>query len=250
MYSFNAIIEVKKSHQEKNTSPLLRDYIFSLIDKTNEEFFGNRSSFKCAQTALATAYLLHKFNIKPIYILGAICVPKIAEDHTRSNWHGFWGADHHYWIMTEFGEIVDLSVAYIHGHPKEQDTIFQMPPIWINTKNGMPNCFKYLPDQWFNIDFSNGKPNTSFEVDNDETTDLSPKEELSQYWKALDKNLELPKIKLRNRFSCRIESGITEESLKTFPSVYLNSIPAFLNLQLELPSWVRNRESELMASYT
>lgn len=249
MSSFDIEKEVEISRINRATTLALRDYIFKVIDETNIEVFGERSSLKCAQTALATAFLLSKLGVKTVYILGSICVPKISTNLATMDWHGFWGGDHHYWIMTEFGEIVDISVAYLHMHPQEKLSLLEMPPIWINTNQGVPACFKYLHSECFNVDYSEGMPKIVFLENNDVTSTLSPEDEMIEYWTALEQNIiEKNKTDI-SRFPCLISEGITEHDLHVSNSAYLNAIPKFLDANIELPLWIIQTEAELMAPY-
>lgn len=241
--------EAKLSLDKRVTTLNLRDYIFSVVDETNLEIFGDKSSFKCAQTALATAFLLSKFGIESVYILGSVCVPKISVNLSTMSWHGFWNNDHHYWIMTKFGEIVDLSVAYLHRHPVQKTSILEMPPVWIDTNQGVPTCFKYFNSECFNVDYSQGRPVITFLEDNDKTATLSPEQELAEYWAALEQNFMKTEKTYVSRFPCHITEGMTENDLHTSTSAYLNLIPKFLDENIESPRWIIEREAELMAPY-
>ena len=249
MINFDIEEEAKLSRNKKMTTLAFRDYIFSVVDESNLEVFGERSSFKCAQTALATAYLLSKFGIESVYILGSVCVPKISTDLSIMSWHGFWNNDHHYWIMTKFGEIVDLSVAYLHMHPMQKSAILEMPPVWIDTNQGVPTCFKYFHSECFNVDYSQGIPVTKFLEDNDKTTALSPEQEMAEYWAALERNFMKTDKTYVSRFPCHITEGMTENDLRISTSTYLSSIPKFLEKNIEFPQWIIEREAELMAPY-
>ena len=249
MSGFDIKQEAKISRKKRKTTLPLRDYIFSVVDETNLEVFGERSSFKCAQTALATASLLSKYGIKTVYILGSTCVPKISTDLSIMSWHGFWGDDHHYWVMTEFGEIVDLSMAYLHLHPQEKLSLLEMPPVWIDTNQGIPTCFKYFHSECFNLDYSEGRPETIFLDDNDKTATTSPEQEFAEYWAVFERNFLKKDKTYVSRFPCHISEDITEDALHISKSAYLNAIPKFLNENIEFPRWILQREAELMAPY-
>ncbi|ENM5895723.1 hypothetical protein NTH50_003915 [Vibrio mimicus] len=54
-----------------------------------------------------------------------------AENSIAPRWNGFWGDDHHVWLMTEFGELVDLTIKYLHLYPVTKgNNQLEMPAIW------------------------------------------------------------------------------------------------------------------------
>jgi hypothetical protein len=98
------------------------------------------------QSSIATNLLLAELGIKSRSFVGEVCVAQVFEnDSSHPNWNGFWGDDHHIWSCNEFGEVIDLTIKYLHLHPvTKTDGQLPMPAIWWEDNVQWPAVMRYL----------------------------------------------------------------------------------------------------------
>lgn len=156
--------QVEKSAARKRTTPFLRRLVFQTVDTVSRMHYGKYYSMKCVQTAAATKMLLAKVGIGSRLTLGAVCFPKILISGQFAGWTGFWDADHHVWIETEFNEVVDLTISQLHDHPRTREREMQTPAIWWQQGNGWPPIIRYLFDTCVDgVDLENAGDQESYE---------------------------------------------------------------------------------------
>lgn len=141
--------QTTKAQNERRTPDFIRRLCFSLVEKVLIQHYSDSYSMRCLQSSLSIALILKRFGIKSQAYTGEVCVPQVFSDNkTAPRWNGFWGDDHHVWLMTEFGEIVDLTIKYLHLHPMNKDNNqLQMPAIWWSDAARCPSVIKYLPQR-------------------------------------------------------------------------------------------------------
>ena len=139
--------QVEKATRVGATSPVLRSLVFSVVDRVAQAHYGDQYPLKCLQTAAATQQLLATIGIKSSLWGGAVCFAEVFDDASDISWGGFWGEDHHVWVITEFKEYVDLSISRLHQHPKSRRTDgVPVPAVWWDDITQWPPVIRYLPD--------------------------------------------------------------------------------------------------------
>ena len=138
--------QIKKSRSEKKTSYFLRRLIFLLVDNTLKNHYEDTYAMRCLQSSIAINLLLAELGIKSQSIVGDVCVAQVFEnDSSHPNWNGFWGGDHHVWSCNEFGEVIDLTIKYLHLHPvTKTNGQLPMPAIWWEDNVQWPVIMRYL----------------------------------------------------------------------------------------------------------
>ena len=164
--------QTKKSHHTKCTSLFLRRLIFQTVDVVTRAHYGNEYCMKCLQTSTGVQILLADMGIKSRLTFGAVCAPKLLKTGKFGGWTGFWDDDHHVWLETEFGEVVDLSISQLHEHPNTKIPELQTPAVWWNQKHGWPPIIRYLFDtQVDSIKLTNLDDQTDYEYFSDKVQD-------------------------------------------------------------------------------
>jgi hypothetical protein len=152
-------IEAKSMGQ---TPRALRDLIFRSVDRAAERHYAEAYPMKCLQCSVAIQRLLLRAGIESQLWVGAVCAAEVFEDPTVVGWGGFWGQDHHVWLVTQFHELVDLSIGRLYRHPRRKRTDgVPMPPVWWTDIVTWPPVLKYLADS-----------RTDVRLDPEETEDL------------------------------------------------------------------------------
>lgn len=149
MRKINFKKEVHKTKASKKTTTELKQYIFSLVNTQLVAHYGTNYSDRCLQACLGIARVLNHYGIKSTLLEGSVCIPRLG-GHGDFGWHGFWGDHHHYWLITEFQELIDLSVHQINIHSAfKGNPLISPPPIWWSKISTMPDFLVYLPLEGF-----------------------------------------------------------------------------------------------------
>jgi hypothetical protein len=139
--------QVARSKHDRRTTPFLRRLIFSVVDREARRRYAANYCMRCFPCSAAIAMLLKQIGIQSGIVAGAFCIAEVFDDPRHLSWGGFWDRDHHVWVMTEFGEVIDLSVSQLHRHPRSaRDDAIATPAIWWSDSGIMPPIFRYLPD--------------------------------------------------------------------------------------------------------
>ncbi|HIF9244650.1 TPA: hypothetical protein ACX6Q3_003313 [Photobacterium damselae] len=136
-----------KAQNERRTPNFLRRLCFTVVENVLRQHYSDSYSMRCLQASLAIASILKKVGIRSQAYTGEVCVSQVFLDNRIApSWNGFWGDDHHVWLMTEFGELIDLTIKYLHLHPATRgNKQLEMPAIWWSDASRWPNIIKYLP---------------------------------------------------------------------------------------------------------
>lgn len=167
------------------TTPMLRHIIATAVTRSARLVYGKTFATKCLQSSAAVKQLLKRVGINSQMIAGAVCFLRVdARSGKPNTWSGFWGSDHHVWLLTEFEELVDLSISALNDHPMTSLPEIAPPALWWPINLGQPHFFRYLYDVSFNTqEFENDEAllfgqfmkASNIELDN-LCRDLSPNE--------------------------------------------------------------------------
>lgn len=141
--------QVKKSKEDKRTSSFIRNFIFKVVDEAAVSIYGQNYSNRCAQTSEAIKYLLNEFGIESKIFVGSLCVLEVFQEKSELGfcWGGFWDDQSHLFNITEYSELVDLTISQIHLNQNLKDkNIFPLLPFWWQPFDRWPPIIKYLPD--------------------------------------------------------------------------------------------------------
>lgn len=139
--------QVRESKAGKNTPLPLRQLVLLVVHRALTAHYGGNYSIRCLQASHATQYLLSKLGIVSRIVEGDFCCASAyASIPDAIVWSGFWDKDHHYWVYTEFAEVVDLTIRQSHKHPaKPRKDGFEVPAFWWTVSDGLPPTIHYLP---------------------------------------------------------------------------------------------------------
>jgi hypothetical protein len=149
--------------------------------------------------------------------------------------HIFWDKDHHYWLVSQFGDIIDLTISQLHLHPqKKREDQIPLLPIWWSPLDQLPPLFRYLQNTY-------GNPKI----------DLSESENqiFINYTKYLQDKIESGTIDTDAFQHFNILTG--EEKLS---KLYENKNPwPFVILdnhdKMDWPKWIKNKETNLLKKH-
>lgn len=149
----------------------------------------------------------------------------------------FGGDDHHVFLATEYNELVDLTMKYLHLHPmSKKNKQLPVPAVWWSDIDQWPTILKYLPE--------NAKVNI-----------MLPEED--------NLDLENFKILVLKEYENTLESSTVNEilfepilngidsvnKLYNEGNMWLKKSLIFQELNIPLPLWVEKKEAEQMRKY-
>jgi hypothetical protein len=139
--------QVAKSRHSGRTTPFLRRLVLQLVDETLTTHYGPNYHSQCLQGSVAVQAILNQLGFRSVVVTGEACFAAVAPGYL--SWGGFWGNDHHMWVVAELDEVIDLTVTKLHLHPSGSRGDFEpIPAIWWHGVSHMPPVFRYLPSSW------------------------------------------------------------------------------------------------------
>lgn len=228
-------VAIDRSKQEGKSDILLRGLVFSIIHEALCQQYGENYSDKCLQSSVGIRALLKSFGIKTEIFGGAVCLPILGKgESTEIGWQGFWGESHHIWTITEFGELVDLTITQLNLHPISKGSLDRCDPpaLWWDDIVSWPSFIHYLPNAPIDI-----------QLPDDEMDDLLRFEK-----RVLElKEETLKKEGMGTMAVPRVISGpATLERLYQSGDEWAEKCLVFQDLEFELPAWIQIRHKELV----
>lgn len=116
-----------------------------IVTRVVDRITGDRAEYPLLVSAACTE-ALKKFGIDSRVMYGQAAWIEVMPDHSLV-WAGCWGQNLHFWVATQFGELVDLntSVAHrtrAHSHP-EAKALYSPPILW---SIEVPVFYRYFPE--------------------------------------------------------------------------------------------------------
>ena len=226
--------DIEESIGTKGTSDLLKRIVFTIVEKSLIKVYGINYSTKCLQSSIGIQMLLKDFGINSRILCGSVCFSSVrGYNPYQVTWEGFWDKNYHIWIITDFFEIVDLTISQLNVHPATTSKYtHSIPPLWWSPADLFPPIFKYLPDGQANVGLIG--------------EDLNLFEQFKNYVKEF-------KHKVINGLNI---NDLNFEVILTGPSALDNllengnhwALGSLLISQraIEFPEWIKNKEKELL----
>jgi hypothetical protein len=228
--------QVQRSRADKRTAPFLRRFVLSIGEEALRGHYGNEWPDKCLQSSHAIQLVLDRLGISSEIWEGAACFAQAYKNAPQEiRWVGFWGEDHHYWLMTEFKELVDLTISQIHLHPEFSRSDGEpIPPVWWNNLSPWLNTIRYLPAGSLSPDsyFENRE-----DEDNQKAFEASVIVTMNRYMASYDVN--------------NVSFGPIIENEDSLNSLYQQRHPAIVKTYgmhqqaSPFPPWIEQRIAEL-----
>lgn len=220
-----------------NLMPLeLKKVIFHIVRNALIKVYGENYSIRCLQSSLAIIEIFNYYKVKSVIVEGNVCFALVyGKNPFQISWGGFWDKDHHYWVMSQFQDIIDLTIAQFHLHPNTliEDQI-PILPIWWTPAEISPKLFKYLPDRY-------GNPKEQLEKD--ESDKIKKLKDIILY------EIEHGDINLADVDKIEIVTDMTKlNSLYNNGNIWICAV-ADMNNQIEFPEFIKAKEKILIKDY-
>ena len=136
----------KENSNPSQTSIAIMAHVSRVVTRVVDRMTGgDRVDFPLL-VSVACTDALHCFGVEARVMYGQVAWIEIMEDYSPV-WAGCWGENFHFWVATQFGEVVDLntSVAYkkrSHMAPQAR-ALYSPPMLW---SIDVPLFYRYLPE--------------------------------------------------------------------------------------------------------
>lgn len=116
-----------------------------VVTKVVDRIAGDRNDYPLL-VAAACVEALKGHGIDSRIMYGKVAWIEVLEDHSVI-WTGCWGENVHFWVATQFGEVVDLNTSVAHrkrAHDRpELKPLFSAPMLW---SREVPRFYRYEPE--------------------------------------------------------------------------------------------------------
>lgn len=116
-----------------------------VVTRVIDRLMGDRNEVPL-MVAAATVEALQRFEIESRVMYGQVAWIEVLEDHSVV-WAGCWGDFFHFWVATQFGEVVDLNASVAvrkrsHSQPHLKP-MYSPPILW---SKEVPAFYRYQPE--------------------------------------------------------------------------------------------------------
>jgi len=228
--------QVREAQEAGKTTLFLSQLAFTIVDSVLIAHHGENDCIQCLHSSIGLQMVLARFGINSKLWGDAVCVAEVCSSSSYSGWGGFWDKDHHVWLVSEFRELIDLSISKLYRHPsRTQNNVIEMPAIWWQDMSRWPCVIKYLPrgivqpklNEEDARDLEKFKKSISHEIDkvlyNGQVEDIIPR----------------PTLYNTDSMNYYYEIG----------HPWITKVLMFQENKIPQPPWVIRREKEVMAQY-
>lgn len=137
-------------------------HVSRIVTKVVDRLTGDRADYPLMVAGL-TVEALQCLGIESRIMYGEAAWIEILEDQTPI-WAGCWEGNIHFWVATQFGEIVDLNTSVAHrkrGHQTPQWKALYSPPIVWSAE--LPKFYRYIPEGVAEIELTEEKDRKRYE---------------------------------------------------------------------------------------
>lgn len=136
----------RRSKSRGRTTDLLRHVAFSIVDQALRAHYGTDYGDRCVQAALGVAKVLGLAGVETFFLHGTLSMPIRFDPASGPVIGGFWGdGGTHTWVVTEFKELVDLTISHFTKNPRRGYGA-SPPPFWLYRADLAPPGVQYVPD--------------------------------------------------------------------------------------------------------
>lgn len=228
--------EFSTSKSTNQISDKLKKVMFCVVSRTLSKVYGENYSTRCLQSSIGIMSIFEMFEIKSLIVEGAVCFATVYGDNPyKFGWSGFWGQDHHYWVMSQFSDIIDLSISQLHIHPsKKISNQTPLLPVWWSPVDVMPSIFRYLPKIY-------GKAKVGLEGEE--------KRLLEEFKRQLRIEIESGVVNIEDIENTNILTGLHKlDELYVDGNIWIRTVLE-INEMLAFPEWIQKEEKRLIEDY-
>lgn len=134
-----------------------------VVTRVVDRIAGDRVDYPLL-VAAACEQALKQYGIESRIMYGPAAWVEVTEDN-QPFWAGCWGENFHFWVATQFGEVVDLNVSIAHRKRVHQNpqlkSAFSPPMLW---SAEVPNFYRYQPEGVAEIELTDPKDQKKYDL--------------------------------------------------------------------------------------
>ena len=161
---------------ESDSTPLpIIAEVSRLVTKVVDRITGDRAEYPLLVSCVAHE-ALKKCGIQSRIFFGAAAWVEVMENQSLM-WVGAWGSHTHFWVTTQFGEVVDLNTSISFRKKSHQDPHHQpkySPPILWSKE--VPRFYKYQPEGLAEVEIDGERDKRWFELSMKEVNEKLPED--------------------------------------------------------------------------
>jgi hypothetical protein len=154
----------EKTEKTLKTTPLpIIANVSRVVTRVVDRVTGDRVDYPLL-VAAACVEALKKFDIQARIMYGQVAWIEVMENFQVA-WAGCWGQNFHFWVETEFVEVVDLntSVAFRkRSHSTPHLKALYSPPILWSVE--IPKFYRFVPEGIAELELTDDKDQKRFET--------------------------------------------------------------------------------------
>ena len=154
-------------HSGPGTPLFVIAHISRVVTRVVDRITGDRVDFPLLVTA-ACVEGLKQFGIDSRIMYGQVAWIEVLGDQSLI-WAGCWGENFHFWVATEYGEVVDLNTSIAHrkrAHTNPQLKAMYSPPmLW---SQEVPAFYRYIPEGVAELELTEEKDQKRYQLVIDE----------------------------------------------------------------------------------
>jgi hypothetical protein len=134
-----------------------------LVTKVTDRITGDRSEYPLL-VACVTTEVLRNLGFEANVFYGASAWVEVMENESLM-WVGAWGEHTHFWVGTQFGEVVDLNTSVSFRKKSHGDLTHQpklSPPLLWSKE--VPGFYKYSPEGIAEVDLDGERDRRWFDL--------------------------------------------------------------------------------------
>ena len=128
-------------------------HVSRIVTRVVDQITGDRVDVPLL-VAMACVQALKNFGIEARVMYGQVAWIEVLEDHSLV-WAGCWGENFHFWVATQFGEVVDLNTSIAHrkrAHSNPNLKALYSPPILWSID--VPGFYRFIPEGVAELDLT------------------------------------------------------------------------------------------------
>jgi hypothetical protein len=155
---------LKEILQSSSETPLpIIANVSRIVTRVVDRMTGDRVEFPLL-VAAACVEALKQFGVESRVMYGQVAWVEVLEDHSLI-WAGCWGENFHFWVATQYGEVVDLNTSVAHKKRSHSTphmkALYSPPMLW---SKEVPAFYRYIPEGIAELELTDEKDQKKYEL--------------------------------------------------------------------------------------
>jgi len=154
---------MQNSDAQAGTSLPIIANVSRVVTRVVDRITGDRVDVPL-MVAAACVEALKNFGIESRVMYGQVAWLEVLEDHSVV-WAGCWGDNFHFWVATQYGEVIDLNTSVAHRKRSHSNpnlkALYSPPMVW---SSEVPGFYRFIPEGVAELELTDGKDRKQFDL--------------------------------------------------------------------------------------